>query len=75
MSNQVSRRDWWLGVLIVAVAVLLHAAWPRYDWRHVVGGVFVRINHWTGAAVIGRTGADRQWTPDYAKLTITKQEP
>jgi hypothetical protein len=30
----VTRLDWWIGLLIVAAVLALHAAVPRYEWRH-----------------------------------------
>ena len=29
-----SRRDWYIGVAILVLALLFHAAVPRYEWRH-----------------------------------------
>jgi hypothetical protein len=48
----VSRRDWWLGVLAVVCAILLHAALPRFEWRAQpqVPGLMIRIDRWTGQA-------------------------
>ncbi len=76
-SPAVTRRDWWLGVALVVGAILVHAAWPRYDWRHIAGGVFVRIDRWTGVAVIGRTGGgvDGRWTSTPPPLTTPHSEP
>lgn len=49
------RRDWWIGVAIVAGALLLHASFPRYEWRQVSGGgVMVRIDHWRGITTVVR---------------------
>ena len=58
-SSVITRRDWWIGIAIVAGAILIHAAWPRYDWRHVTGTVFVRIDRWTGHASLHRVVAER----------------
>lgn len=43
-----TRRDWWLGIMLVASAILLHALIPRYDWRHVDGAAWSRVDRWTG---------------------------
>lgn len=50
-----TRRDWWLGVGIVASALLLHAALPRYEWRSPGGNAadYLRLDRWTGHALWG----------------------
>ncbi len=68
-----TRRRWWLGVAALVVAVLLHAAVPRYSWLPVAGepGGLVRIDRWTGRAEWGRldpaTGAWRLFVDPTAK--------
>jgi hypothetical protein len=53
-----TRRDWWIGVLLVALALLGHAAMPRYQWQHQGGFVWLRVDRWTGGAVLAyRTDA------------------
>jgi len=42
-----TRRDWWLGVAAVGIAILFHAAFPRYDWRGGGSAPLVRIDRWT----------------------------
>ena len=32
-----TRRDWWVGIVVLALAIVLHAAVPRYDWRSIRG--------------------------------------
>jgi len=51
-----TRRDFWLGVLAIVLAVLLHALVPRYEWQHYGpdGLGLMRVDRWTGQAV--RTG-------------------
>ena len=56
------RRDWWLGVLALSAALLVHALVPRYEWRQAKEAVFVRIDRWTGAAALGWWNDQRQWT-------------
>lgn len=48
------RRDWWLAVLILALALLVHAAVPRYELvSSGMGGVaFIRFDRWTGRAEV-----------------------
>ena len=58
VTPTISRRDWWIGVAFVVGAVVFHAAWPRYDWRHVTGPLFVRIDRWTGTASLKRVVAE-----------------
>lgn len=49
-----SKRDWWLGITMLMVALLVHAALPRYEWRTMDGWVVVRVDRWTGHASAGR---------------------
>lgn len=57
-----TRRDWWFGVLLLSLAVGLHALVPRYEWR---GGSVpqVRVDRWTGRAEIGRYYQGRWISP------------
>jgi hypothetical protein len=72
MKRPLTRRDWWLGVLVLTLALLIHAAWPRYEWRHVGGPAFVRIDRWTGTVIIGSTrGPDGRWMARELPLAIT----
>ena len=59
------RRDWWVGVFVLAAALLaiagaavFEALVPRYEWRMVpassVSGRMVRIDRWTGEAQLFR---------------------
>lgn len=53
-SPLIKRRDWWIGVSVITLALLLHAAFPRYEWRQQ-GIALWRIDRWTGtAAEVGR---------------------
>ena len=52
-----TRRDWWLGVLLVLAGLFLHALLPRYEYHYAElrGNLWDR---WTGqarmmAAVLG----------------------
>ena len=45
-----TRRDWWLGVSAIVLAMILHAAVPRYEWRHQVGREWLRVDRWSGNA-------------------------
>lgn len=45
-----TRRDWWLGVFVVALVLLLHTAIPRYEWWTAgSSSAVIRIDRWTGA--------------------------
>jgi hypothetical protein len=55
-----TRRDWWLGIGAIALVILLHAVFPRYEWRGEGTGL-IRIDRWTGSAVVGTWEAGR-WT-------------
>lgn len=55
-ARALTRLDWWLGVVCVSAAVVMHAAIPRYEWRDSTIAsrrAMVRIDRWTGTAEIG----------------------
>ncbi len=43
-----TRRDWWFGVSLLALAISIHAMVPRYVWTHVQGRTYSRTDRWTG---------------------------
>jgi len=45
-----TRRDWALAVVLLVGAVLVHAAFPRYEWHALGGTAYVRFDRWTGYA-------------------------
>jgi hypothetical protein len=47
-----TRRDWWLGVVLIVLALLVHAAVPRYTYLHVAGLMVVRTDRWFGGAEV-----------------------
>ncbi len=55
-----TRRDWWLGMLLLVAAILVHAAVPRYD-AHMDGTMLVRVNRWTGAIHLWGPATKGQW--------------
>lgn len=67
-------KHWWLGVLVIVLALVAHAVFPRYDWRPVSGhpNVLVRVDRWTGRAEWGAldktTGAWRLVVDPTAKI-------
>lgn len=66
----VSRIDFWFAVMLIVVALLAHAALPRYEWRG--SPPLVRIDRWTGRAEAGRY-QNSVWQP--TRVTITAYEP
>jgi len=71
-----TRRDWWLGILAVVLAVLLHALLPRYEIRSSGQRILGRIDHWTGTIEIIGPNVPA-WYRVAAKppLSIIKYEP
>ena len=49
----ISRRDWWIGIVLVVLAILVHALVPRYEYQHDGPGsiAWVRVDRWTGRAL------------------------
>jgi hypothetical protein len=48
-------RHWWTGVVLLLVALSLHALVPRYEWHPLTGAVspyWVRVDRWTGDAQV-----------------------
>jgi len=60
MNLSISRREWWLGIAAVVLAILWHATFPRYEWRSAIGVGLIRVDRWTGSAVLGRW-VDGRW--------------
>lgn len=61
-----TRREYWIGIGVLVIAILLHAAWPRYEWRNPGGPdptVMVRIDRWHGSAQAGRFVRGGAWQP------------
>ena len=50
----ISRLEWWIGVVLVVLAILAHALVPRYDYQHDGPGsiAWVRVDRWTGRALV-----------------------
>ena len=53
-----SRRDWWLGVMVVAGALLLQALLPRYEWHASPGSdhpnLYIVYDRWFGVSTVHR---------------------
>jgi hypothetical protein len=56
-------RQFWFGLLVLLLALIGHAAVPRYDWRPLAGVYWVRIDRWTGTAMYGRFEPGGTWAP------------
>lgn len=58
----ITRRDWWLGIALVAAALVAHALLPRHQ-THTIGmeryGFVVTHDRWTGAVTT-------RWADDLA---------
>ena len=50
-----TRRDWWLGVLLVTAAILVHALVPRFEIT-ATGGGLMRVDRWMGRVEIAAGG-------------------
>lgn len=55
-------RALWIALGALALAIVIHAALPRYSF-HMQGAAAIRVDRWTGAAVVGGYGADGHWLP------------
>lgn len=53
----ITRRDWWIGIGVIGLALLAHAVIPqyvpRYEWQHWTEGIYVKIDRWAGTAERG----------------------
>ena len=43
-----TRRDWWLGIAALVVAILMHAMLPRYQFFNGPSMFPLRGDRWTG---------------------------
>ena len=43
-----ARRDWWMGIAIVAFAIIVHAFVSRFEWRSGDGHQVVPVDPQTG---------------------------
>ena len=50
----VTRLDWWIGVVLVVLAILAHELVPRYEYQHESSGsiYWLRVDRWTGQAIV-----------------------
>lgn len=59
----ITRRDWWIGVGLIVLALLAHALLPRYEWRTPTeraaqAHVLTRVDRWTGQVVYVQIGPE-----------------
>ena len=50
--KMISRRDWWIGIVLVVLAILVHALVPRYEYQQVGSVLWIRVDRWTGQAQV-----------------------
>ena len=48
----ISRRDWWIGIVLVVLVILVHALVPRYEYQQVHSVMWIRVDRWTGQAQV-----------------------
>src|SRR3954471_1641531 len=65
-GSVVRRRDWYIGVGIVALAGILLGAFPRYEWRNGPNNSLLRADRWRGKLETGRF-VQGQWTADVVR--------
>jgi hypothetical protein len=51
-----TRADWWLGVVLLLAAIVLHAALPHYEWM-LTGNpqgqqIMIKMDRWTGESYV-----------------------
>ncbi len=67
-----TRRDWWIGIVVLLLALSSYSVWPRYEWRSTNGQALIRIDRWFGTAEIGRWN-DGEWQPDRISIAQRRQ--
>lgn len=46
---EITRRDWWLGILLIVGGLVAHALLPRYEWVTLTPeGDVIKVDKWTG---------------------------
>ena len=67
----ISRREWWIGVVLVVLAILVHALVPRYEYQHDPGSIaWVRVDRWTGLALATTLTTDGIMRIEEGKTTV-----
>ena len=67
--NVLRRQDWWCGVLLIVLILVLHSALPRFQWlpaqhpsetsAQLAISVWLRVDGWTGEARLFRFGREQ----------------
>ena len=58
----ITRRGWWLGVLLITAALMLHALLPRYEFRWEASAAgMARFDRWTGTVELALIKAPPPW--------------
>ena len=73
----ISRRDWWIGIVLVVLAILVHALVPRYEYQHTGPGsiAWVRVDRWTGRALLTTFTADGMMRIEEGKTPVPSKQP
>jgi hypothetical protein len=70
-----TRMEWWIGVGLIVVAILCHAAVPRFE-LHLLpegGGIF-RLDRWTGRVEITNDLKGTPWLRVYTPGTSPEDD-
>ncbi len=62
-GDPITRRDLYVVLGVVLAVVMARELFPRYEWRERPGRAYIRIDRWTGHAVLGSFGRDGAWAP------------
>ena len=55
-----TRRDWWIGVVLLVLAILAHALIPRFEIVSPQGSAIWRFDRWTGRLeIVGGANLDK----------------
>ena len=68
-----TRRDWWIGVGLFVAAMLLHAAFPRYEWQRGDDEDMIRIDRWSGRALLMEPDEDGRYVPATSSVDALRQ--
>ena len=73
----ISRRDWWIGIVLVVLAILVHALVPRYEYQHDGPGsiAWVRVDRWTGRALFTTLTTDGIMRMEEGKTSVLSKQP
>ena len=71
-----TRLEWWIGIVLVVLAILVHALVPRYEYQHDGPGsiAWVRVDRWTGRALVVTVTTDGVMRME-GKTSVLSQQP